>query len=128
MMQPRMTDDHPLYYKNGKDEEIRTRWRDRRLGMLGLSVLGSSTAAYLLWWYYQNQNAFEIQQTLPANAIYALALLSFSFVGSIVYQALYFRCPRCQHFTGFDVGLSALTGDVFRRDSFYCYNCSVRLR
>ena len=123
-----MTEDHPLYYQKGKDAEVRERWRIRRLGMLIIALCWLSSAAYLSFWYYRHHEKFLWTEPLVPNVIAAVALLTISFVSSIIYQVLYFRCPRCDHFTGFDYGPSALTGELFKTESFYCYNCRVRLR
>ncbi|MCB9253563.1 MAG: hypothetical protein H6617_02655 [Bdellovibrionaceae bacterium] len=128
MAEPQMTEDHPLYYQKGREGEIRERWRIRRLGMLVATLSWLSSVAYLGFWYYRHSDKFQWIEPLPPNVIAAIALLVLSFVGSIVYQALYFRCPRCDHFTGFEYGPNALSGELFKRESFFCYNCRVQLR
>lgn len=120
--------DHPLYFKRGRDRELREEWARRKRALLLFFLPGLLASLYLVYWFATAVSG-DIAEAgpLPREVRAALATLTGSLVGGALYWIFLAHCPRCDFPVGFDWTLAGVFGRRPDDPVFHCRNCKARL-
>lgn len=118
--------DHPLYYRKGRERELQQEWARRKQSLLLFFVPTVVTTIYFTYWML-TRPASAADLPLPREIRAALATFVASVIGGFLNWVFLASCPRCNFPIGFDWSLAGVFGQREGAPAFHCRNCKAKL-